>query len=174
MEIYITDLAAYNNGHLIGEWVSLPMDEDDLKTKIDEILAIGVQACEDDDHEEIFITDYECDFMNIGEYDNPFKLNEIAEQIDGLNDHEIKMVKFLLQNGLVKDFEEALEKYEDVIIHENSTMEDVAYEFVNECYNLDSLPSIISNNIDYQSIARDMEIDGNYFEQDGDIYEYLR
>lgn len=26
MEIYITDLAAYNNGHLIGEWVSLPMD----------------------------------------------------------------------------------------------------------------------------------------------------
>lgn len=83
---------------------------------------------------------------------------------DGLNDHELKMVGFLLRNSLVKDFKEALEKYEDVIIHENSTMEDVAYEFVNELYNLDSRPSIISNNIDYQSIACDMEIDGNYFE----------
>lgn len=172
MEIYITDLSAYST-HLIGEWITLPMNEDDLKAKIDEILSIGAQACGDGEHEEIFITDYECDFMNIREYDNPYQLNEIAEQIDGLNDHEIKMVKFLLQNGLVKDFNEALEKYEDVIIHENSTMEDVAYEFVNECYNLDSLPSIISNNIDYQSISRDMEIDGNYFEVDGDIYEYL-
>lgn len=173
MEIFITDLAAYNNGYLIGEWVSLPMDEDDLKAKINEILTIGAEACGNTENEEIFLTDYECRFMEIGEFDNPFKLNEIAKQADGLNDHELKMVGFLLRNGLVKDFTEALEKYEDVIIHEDSTMEDIAYEYVNECYNLDSLPSIISNNIDYQSIARDMEIDGNYFEQDGDIYEYL-
>jgi antirestriction protein len=68
---------------------------------------------------------------------------------------------------------EAIEEAENVIIHENATMEDVAYEFVNECYDLDSLPSIISNNIDYKSIARDMEIEGRYFEVDEDIYESL-
>lgn len=173
MEIFITDLAAYNNGYLIGEWISLPMDEDDLKAKINEILTIGAEACGDDEHEEIFLTDYECDYLEIGEYDNPFKLNEMAEQADGLNDHELKMVRFLLRHGLVKDFEEALEKYEDVIIHEDSTMEDIAYEFVNECYNLNDLPSIIANNIDYESIGREMEMDGRYFEEDGDIYEYL-
>lgn len=147
MEIFITDLAAYNNGYLIGEWVSLPMNQDDLKAKINEILTIGAEACGDNEHEEIFLTDYECDYLEIGEYDNIFKLNEIAEQADGLNDHELKMVRFLLRNGLVKDFEEALEKYEDVIIHEDSTMEDVAYGFLNECYNLNDLPSIIANNI---------------------------
>lgn len=173
MELFITDLAAYNNGYLIGEWVSLPMDEDELKSKIDEILTIGAEACGDDEHEEIFLTDYDCDYFEIAEFDNPFKLNEIAEQADGLNDHEVKMVRFLLRNGLVKDFEEALEKYEDVIIHEDSTMEDVAYEFVNECYNLKDLPAIIANNIDYESIGREMEMDGRYFEEDGDIYEYL-
>ena len=75
MEIYITDLAAYNNGHLIGEWVSLPRDEDNLKSKITEILSIGAEACGDDNHEEILLTDYECSFMEIGEFDNPFKLN---------------------------------------------------------------------------------------------------
>lgn len=172
MELYITDLSAYAT-HLIGEWISLPMDEDDLKAKIEEILTIGAKACGDVKHEEIFITDYECSFMEIGEYDNIFKLNEIAEQADGLNDHELKMVRFLLRNGLVKDFEEALEKYEDVIIHEDSTMEDVAYDFIDGFYNLKDLPPIIANAIDYEQIGRELSYDGRYFEEDGDIYEYL-
>lgn len=173
MEIYITDLAAYNNGHLIGEWVSLPMDEDDLKSKIDEILSIGAKACGNIKNEEIFITDYESNFMEIGEYDDPYKLNEIAQKMERMNYYFKKMTKFLLSNNLVSNLNEAIEEAENVIIHENSTMEDVAYEYVNECYDLNSLPSIISNNIDYKSIARDMEIEGRYFEVDGDIYEYL-
>lgn len=173
MEIYITDLAAYNNGYLIGDWVVLPMDEDDLKTKITEILATGAEACGDVEHEEIFITDYECDFMEISEYANPFQLNEISEQAETLSNYELRAVKFLLYNYLVKDFNEALEKYEDVIIHEDATMEDLAYDFVNEFYSLDSLPSIIANNIDYEAIGREMEMDGRYYKEDGDIYEYF-
>lgn len=173
MEIFITDLAAFNNGYLIGEWVSLPMDEDDLKAKINEILTIGAEACGSIENEEIFLTDYECSFMEIGEFDNPFKLNEIAEQADGLNDHELKMVGFLLRNGLVKDFEKALDSYEDVIIHEDSTMQDVAYDFIDGFYNLKDLPPIIANAIDYEQIGRELSYDGRYFEEDGDIYEYL-
>lgn len=173
MTIYITDLGAYNQGYLIGEHISLPMDEDDLKSKIDEILSIGAKACGDTEHEEIFITSFECDFMEIGEYDDPYKLNEIAQKMERMNDHFKKITKFLLSNNLVCNLNEAIEEAENVIIHENSTMEDIAYEFVNECYDLDSLPSIISSNIDYKSIARDMEIEGRYFEMDGDIYEYL-
>jgi hypothetical protein len=172
MEIYITDLAAYNNGHLIGEWVALPMDEDDLRAKITEILAMGAQVCGDSEHEEIFITDYESDLMTIGEYADQFQLNEIAEQAENLSDCEVKAVKFLLNNYLVKDFNEALEKYEEVIIHESTTFEDLAYEFINECYGIDSLPAIIANNIDYEKIGRELEMDGRYFEVDGDIYEY--
>lgn len=172
MEIYITDLAAYNNGHLIGEWVSLPMDTDDLQAKITEILVIGAEVCEDAEHEEIFITDFECDFMEIGEYADPFQLNEIAEQAENLSDYEGKAVKFLLNNYLVKDFNEALEKYEEVIIHEDLTMEDLAYQFVHECYGVDSLPAIIANNIDYEKIGRELEMDGRYYEEGGDIYVY--
>lgn len=173
MEIYITDLAAYNNAHLIGTWVSLPMDEEELQAKITEILAIGAEVCGDGEHEEIFITDFECDFMRINEYDSIQTLNEIAEAVEGLGEHELKAIRFLMDNNLVNGFEEAMERYEDVVIHENATMEDIAYDFVNECYNLDSLPSIIANNIDYEAIGREMGMDGRYFEEEGDIYEYL-
>lgn len=173
MEIYITDLAAYNAGHLIGRWIVLPMDSEDLQAKITEILSIGAEVCGNGEHEEIFITDYECDFMRINEYDSIQTLNEIAEAVEGLDENELKAIRFLMDNNLVNGFKEAIEKYEDVIIHENATMEDLAYEFVNECYNLDSLPSIIANNIDYEAIGREMEMDGRYFEEDGDIYEYL-
>ena len=173
MEIYITDLAAYNNGHLIGEWVSLPMDEDDLNFKVEEILSLGAEVCGDIEHEEVFFTDYECDYMEIGEYDNIYHLNEIAVKMERMNEHFKKMTKFLLSNNLVRNLNEAIEEAENVIIHENSTMEDIAYEYVNECYDLGSLPSIISSNIDYKSIAYDMETEGRYFEVDGDIYEYL-
>jgi antirestriction protein len=129
----------------------------------------SVRQCK---HEEIFITDFECDLVSIGEYDDIFSLNAMAEKSESLNDYEIKAVRFLLSNNLVKDFDEAMEHFEDVIIHESASMEDLAYEFINECYSLDSLPSIIANNIDFEKIGRELVMDGRYYEEDGDIYEY--
>ena len=34
MRVYITDLEAYNNGHLVGAWYQLPMNEDLLVESI--------------------------------------------------------------------------------------------------------------------------------------------
>ena len=174
MEIYITDLAAYNNGHLIGEWVSLPMSKNDLNLKISEILLRGTEVCNKDEiHEEFFITDYECDFMEIGEYDDIYNLNDIAAKMERMNEHFQKITKFLLSNNLVNNLNKAIEEVENVIIHKNSTMEDIAYEFVNEHYDIGSLAPIIANAIDYQKIGRELSCDGRYFEEEGDIYEYL-
>ena len=173
MKIYITDLAAYNQGHLIGAWISLPMDKEELHGKINAILDEGASVCNEYNHEEAFISDYECDYLNIEEYDSIEGLNATAELADGLNEYELKAVSFLMDNHLVNDFKEALEKYEDVIIHEDSTMEDIAYEYVNECYNLEDIPSIIANNIEYNSIARELEMDGIYYVVGSDVFEYF-
>ena len=27
MKIYLTDLKAYNSGHLVGEWINLPIEQ---------------------------------------------------------------------------------------------------------------------------------------------------
>ena len=45
LKIYITDLAAYNKGFLIGEWVSLPTEEKELNFKIASILKQGESVC---------------------------------------------------------------------------------------------------------------------------------
>jgi hypothetical protein len=37
IRIYVANLAKYNDGFLVGEWIDLPMDEDELEAKLDEI-----------------------------------------------------------------------------------------------------------------------------------------
>jgi hypothetical protein len=41
MRVYITDLEAYNNGYLVGDWYELPMGEEELSTAIAEVLNNG-------------------------------------------------------------------------------------------------------------------------------------
>ena len=175
MRIYITDLEAYNNGHLVGSWYQLPMNEDLLAESIEDVLREGRDTCGDSHfHEEYFITDYECDYMSIDEYSNIDKLNEVAEAMEDINEDGVKAINFLIENNFVKDIFEAIESYEDSVrIYEDSSMEDIAYEYVNDCYNLDELAPIIANNIDYEKIGRDLEIEGSYYQVGSDIYEYI-
>ena len=37
LKVYITDLSAYNQGFLIGKWVSLPMAMEDLENELLEL-----------------------------------------------------------------------------------------------------------------------------------------
>lgn len=173
MKIYITSLDAYIQGILVGEWITLPMAEEELHNEIQEVLVRGQKICEDTDkHEEIFITDFECEYMDISEYDDISKLNEIAEAMEPLNEDDRKKVKFLMDNGFASNIDEAIEKYEEVLIYENQTMEDVAYALINDCYNVDSLEPLIARNINYEAIGKELEKDGVYHEVENSIYEY--
>ena len=97
MKIYLTNLGKYNEGELVGEWVSLPVDEEELNAVFDRIM-----ICHDDKmyydevgcpYEEYFITDYECDFCQIGEYEDLDSLNEMAEELESLDDDQEEIVK---------------------------------------------------------------------------------
>jgi len=176
MKVYITDLEAYNNGVLVGRWITLPMDRDLLAECVEDTLNDGRRACKHSHHhEEYIISDFECEYMTtIEEYSPINKYNHIAEAMEDIDEDGVKAVRFLVENNLVKDIFEAIESYEDSVrIYEDSTMEDIAEDFIEECYNLDDIPTIISNNIDYEAIARDMEIEGSYFKVENDIYEYI-
>jgi len=48
----------------------------------------------------------------------------------------------------------------------------VAYDLLQECYELDKLPPLIVNNIDYEGVARELDYDGTYWEVEGDVFEY--
>lgn len=176
LNIYLTDLSAYNSGYLIGKWVTLPLSDEELHHVINEILCEGETAANDSNHEEYFITDYEWEdlcIFEVNEYSNPFELNSKLLLLEGLDQNLLKCVSFLLEYELAIDLEDAISKADDVILYEDQSLEDVAYDLINECYDTQSLPSIISNNIDYKGIAVDLEYDGTYFIVDNDVFQYI-
>lgn len=175
LQIYITDLAAYNGGALVGRWVQLPCEEEELTTTINEILSIGATAVDGSNHEEWFITDYEWDDISlfaIDEYEDIYKLNNNLQLLNGTTTTQLKAIKFLLDNGISKDLEDGYYRSDDVVIYELTNMESVAYDLLQDLYNIDNLPSIITNNIDYEAIGRELELDGAYSVVGDDVYEY--
>ena len=156
LSVYITNLDEYVKGNLMGEWVSLPIEESDFK---DFLKTIG-------NPEEYAIHDYEnnlgLDGLKIGEYMSIKKLNELGERIENIKNRDVDALNALYE--AIGDFEESLECYEseDYTFYENMTMEEVAQEYIEECYNI---PEGLENYIDYKAFARDMSYD-NYYETD--------
>ena len=176
LQVYLTDLAAYNAGSLVGRWVQLPLDTFELSQAISEVLTEGEYAIGEEDHEEYFITDYEwddIDIKEIDEYENLYELNGELKLLSDLSKEKLKAVKFLLDEGITSDIGDAISRADDVTIYHNYCMEDVAYDFIDSTYNLKDLPELIANNIDYDGIARDLEQDGTYWEIGGNVYEYI-
>jgi uncharacterized FlaG/YvyC family protein len=176
LKVYITDLAAYNQGFLVGEWVSLPLDKEELDAKVSEILKKGSLECGfNEEHEEFFITDFEFEetkLFDVGEYENLDELNEKCEQLADLSEEDQKKFSYLI-DYVGFSFEDALERYEDVSIYENSTLEQIAEDFIYETIDMDNIPDIIKNNIDFKGIAYDFEISGEYDKVDGDVYYFV-
>ena len=95
LEAYVTNLGKYNEGELIGEWVTFPIDEEEENELMKRIGCVY----EDEDgewhnecYEEYFMTDYDCDvdiFKRYGEYVNIETLNELAEQLEDIKDEDL-------------------------------------------------------------------------------------
>jgi antirestriction protein len=175
MKIFITDLEAYNNGHLVGNWYTLPMTNDELAEAIENELHNGRNLCKHTHHhEEYFISDYECSYMKIEEYSDIHKLNEIAQQIESWNDNDILKFEILLSEGYAQDkiIEDGLDSYE-VDIYDfrsakrlTSAYEQLAEQFVDEGL-FGNIPIALQSYIDYEAISRDLRYD--YSEYDTDI-----
>lgn len=161
MKGFITNLGKYNEGELVGKWISFPIDEDDFK---DELESIGVK--ENTMYEEWFITDYDCSLFDMydafGEYPNIDDINEVAE---ALEDHESEFTA-LMEVCSYTDALGYLES-ENYTFYENMTLEDLAYEIVEECY---ELPEIAQRYFDYKAFARDLSFDGYSETSNGVIY----
>ena len=175
LKIYISNLASYNSGRLIGEWVDLPCS--DLADAIQAVLLEGQRVCGDAlPHEEFFITDFEWDddgmskAYSVSEYSDPNKLNKVAEELSKLDEFERLQVQFLLYEGY--EFEYAIENYFDVTIfdYRSSTSFKDVYELLAEdlvdegCFG--EIPANLTYYIDYSAIGRDLSMDYTEF-QDG-------
>lgn len=170
MKIYLTNLRKYNEGELIGEWVELPVSNEELQ---EVFKRIGIN----EEYEEYFITDYECDFYEVGEYENLDTLNNIAAQIEELDEEENKVVKALMSE-LGYTLDEAIDKVNSGdyrIYYDCDNMTDIAYQLVEECGYLENVPDNVARYFDYESFGRDLGIEGTYiFLDDSEVIEVIR
>ena len=178
IKVFLTNLGKYNEGELLGEWVELPATQEELTKVFDRI-----QICHDkvdysdecgNPYEEYFITDYETDIegVEVGEYSNLDELNELAEQLDALEEDSQKAIQAMLLDGYT--FNEALEKAingDYTIYFDCDNMTDVAYEIVEECGYLNNMPETIARYFDYEAFGRDLNIGGRFYNIDGDMIE---
>lgn len=183
MRIALTNLGKYNEGILDYVWLDLPASDEELARAFDQI-----QVSHDDTHyysdgcghvanddiygeyEEFFITDYECDFYQVDEYENLDDLNELAERLEDLDADQADIVKAIMSD-LGYDLEEALDAADDAMVFSGCTdMTDVAYEYVEETSLLHGVPDSLTNYFDYEAFGRDLEFDGSWFTlEDGSL-----
>jgi len=162
MKIYLTNLGAYNSGKLLGKWVDLPSY--DIQAEIDEVVAMGDPEYDGD---EWFITDYDAPF-DIDEYADVYKLNELAEEFENLEDYDISKVLFL-KDTLGYALEYALENFEDVIFYPDMSMKEVAEDEVENGL-FGDVPEKLEPYIDYEAIAYSLESEGYYSTKEGVFY----
>lgn len=77
MQVYIANLGKYNEGELVGDWFSFPLDEEVIAERI------GLNA----EYEEYAIHDTDNFPMEISEYTSIEELNRIYEQLEELPDY---------------------------------------------------------------------------------------
>lgn len=150
MKIFLTNLGKYNEGELVGKWISLPISSEELA---EVLLEIGIDGAE---YEEYFITDYEAPFT-IGEYDNLERLNEIAEDLETFTETELKL--FSVIEGEFSDIETAIDKVKDgeILFYEDISNEEDLGQVIADYW---EIPEHLASYIDYEAIGRSATYEG--------------
>jgi len=149
--IYVACLAAYNNGHLHGQWIDAGQDADDIQSEIATMLAASPIPLA----EEWAIHDYEgFEGADIAEYTSIETVVKFAEFV---SEHG-KLGGNLLAHfgGDLEDAEAAFEQYAG----QHKNLADFVQELTEE---ITEIPQSLIYYIDYAAMARDMELNGDVF-----------
>ena len=118
--------------------ISLPCDEQELKD------SYTIVSCENS-------WDYENEDLTLEE------LNNLAQDLQDIEDNgdEDWLEAYIEATGC--DLNIAVDKYDTSTFYHDMDLVDVAYDIVEECYNL---PENLERYFDYEAFARDLEIEG--------------
>lgn len=163
ISIYVNTWANYNeNGADGGFWVELPCDLNEVLERL------AASTGEEVDEMEVFVNDFETTVngLEISENSNLEALNDLAERLEALDEYDLEKLEAILEaDG--GSLENALDNIDDYTYYANMSLEDVAYEIVDECYDL---PDIAQRYFDYAAFARDLGYDGYTETENGVIY----
>ena len=147
IQIWVGNLAKYNEGELVGEWILLPLETEDLHERIEKILG---------DDEEWYIGDHEAPFQ-IDIYDDPYRINDLVWDIENVaNDDAI----FMIMEHYYSNIEDAVEVAEKTdrytMIEGIDNMQALAEHLVDEM-NYIEIPDHLRRFIDWDAVIDDIE-----------------
>ena len=158
LNIFVNTWGNYNtNGADGGQWVTLPMDPEELEEVLENIAALmGDKDPEWAIHDYEWTTEIELD--EISEYANIFKLNEMCNDLDDLEEWEAEEIAAAVE-AWDYTFAEALDRHQRgcFVFYQGRDLEEVAEEIINECYDL---PEFALRYFDFEAFARDLRFDG--------------
>ena len=157
LKLFVNTWGNYNeNGADGGQWINLPMEEDDLLETLERIAeSIG------DRDPEWAIHDYEwtdIEFGKVSEYDSIIGWNDVTNRLSDLESYEQEEVAAAIE-AFGYSLEEAMDRQERgcFTLYRGMNMEEVAEEIVNDCYDL---PDFALRYFDFAAFARDLRFDG--------------
>ena len=165
ISVFLNTWGNYNeNGADGGFWIELPCNLDEVLERL------AASTGEDVDKMEVFINDFETEIsgLEISENTDISDLNDLAEQLESLNEYELEKLEAILESD-GGSLENALDNIDDYIYYSNMSLEDVASEMIDEGV-FGDIPDSIINYIDTSAIARDLGYDGYTETENGVIY----
>ena len=161
LNIFINTWGNYNeNGADGGEWITLPMDEAELKETMDRI-----STAMNDNDPEWFINDYEwtvaLELGEVHEMDNITTWNNRCNEAADLNEYDLEEIAAAIE-AFGYSFQDAMEKQQrgSFIFYGGLSLLDVAYDLVEETIFTKDTPDILTRYFDYEAFARDLGFDG--------------
>ena len=158
LNLFVNTWGNYNeNGADGGEWITLPMDTDELEEVLENIaIKMG------DEDPEWFINDHEwtidMELGDVHEMDSITEWNDLCNEVDDLVEWEAEEIAAAVE-AWGYSFKEALDLQQRgcFIFYPGRDLEEVAEELINDCYDL---PEFALRYFDYEAFARDLGFDG--------------
>lgn len=158
-KVFLTNLAKYNEGHLIGKWINLPLSDEELQAELAEVLGSD---------EEYFITDYESTFnIQLGEYEVLEDLNQFAKDLEEIEEY----YSAELMEAAFSEFgrEEALRVLENgdySYLSDVTNYKELGERVVDEGL-FGEIPDSLLFYIDHEAIGRDWSVDYTIYRELG-------
>ena len=158
LNLFVNTWGNYNvNGADGGQWITLPMEEEELQEVLEHIAA----AMGDNDPEWA-IHDYEwesdVELGDVNEMDSISEWNARCQEAYDLEEWETEEIAAAME-AYGYTFPEALERQQRgcFTLYAGMDLEEVAEDLINECYDL---PEFALRYFDYEAFARDLSFDG--------------
>ncbi len=158
--IYVASLSDYNSGRLLGRWIDAATEEDQVWAEINAMLGESKELVA----EEWAIHDFEgFAGLRINEFEDISNVCAVANLIV---EHGAVFAGLLEHfGGATEGLEEASTAMEEQYQGTFDSLTAFAESFIEECHGdvLAKLPDVLKYHIDYDGIARDLEMGGDVF-----------